>query len=232
MRERLIERGADPQRVSLISNWVDPGVIWPAPRVNSFGREHGLVERTVLMHAGNIGKLQALETVVEAAQALPDMDFVFLGQGSNQRALAGLVASRGVHNVRMIPFQGRGAVRLALGSADFHLVSLLPGLGGFLEPSKLYSVLAAGRPVIAAMDQASEAARLITECDCGIVVDPSDTRALVGGLRALLEVSHAERLAMGARGAELVHADYSRSRASMSYRLLLRRLIAGDGENS
>ena len=232
MRERLIQRGADPQRLSVISNWVDPGVIWPAPRVNSFGREHGLVERTVLMHAGNIGKLQALETVVEAAQALPDMDFVFLGQGSNQRALADLVASRRVHNVRMIPFQGRGAVRLALGSADFHLVSLLPGLGGFLEPSKLYSVLAAGRPVIAAMDQASEAARLITECDCGIVVDPSDTRALVGGLRALLEVSHAERLAMGARGAELVHADYSRSRASMSYRLLLRRLSAGDGENS
>lgn len=224
MSERLIERGAQLRRLSVIPNWVDPEIVFPAPRVNVFGHEHDLVNRPVLMHAGNIGRLQSLETVIEAGRALPDIDIVFLGQGSNQQALADIVARSRIQNVRMIPFQGRGTICKALGSADFHLVSLLPGLAGFLEPSKLYSVLAAGRPVIAATDPKSEAARLVRESDCGIVVRPSDPKALVDGLRALLALPLAERQAMGARGANLAITDCSRGKATESYRLLLRGL--------
>jgi colanic acid biosynthesis glycosyl transferase WcaI len=223
MRERLVGLGADPARISVIPNAVDVEAIRPRERTNAWAAEHGLADGFVVMHAGNAGLLQGLETVVEAARGLPDVTFAVVGGGAGREALA--AAARDVDNVRLIDRQS--AVRLpdVLAAADVHVVSLLPGLAGYIEPSKVYGVLAAGRPLIAMLDADSEGARMVREGDCGTVVAPGDAAALAAAVADLAaDRNEARRQGQAARA----QAERSCSWDAMvaAYRDLLREVAS------
>lgn len=227
MRDRLITRGADREHTTVVSNWVDLDLVGPEPRDNDWARAHSLNDGFVVMHSGNVGQLQGLDTLLDVAAAMPDVRFAIVGEGSSKNQLVQRASREHLANVAFLPHQPATQLRYSLASADVHLVSLADGLGGYLEPSKVYGVLAAGRPVLAAVDPDSEAARLIGESGCGLVVPPGEVSAWCAGIRHLRGMAPVERESLGAAGHLLAERCHSRAVATAHYARLISSL-AGD----
>lgn len=202
MTARLVHgKGADADRITVISNWADTAAIVPAAKQNSFAAAHGLDAKFVVLHAGNLGLSQNLDVVIDAAARLasrPDILILFIGDGNRKAALEEAVRARGLSNVRFLPFQPRDQLRWTYASSDVCLVSLKPGLAGYIVPSKLYPILAAGRPYIAAVESSTEVAALTMHHRCGVLVEPGDAAQLAEAIMRLAD-QRDERQAMGAR---------------------------------
>lgn len=187
MRRRLIEdKGAPESRTIIIPDWADTSAIVPGPTDNAFRRACDLTGRFVVMHSGNMGLSQSLETIVEAAAVLrdePRVVFVFQGDGVSRAALEARVRDLGLANVKFLPFAPREQLGEAFAAADIFIISLQRGLAGYIVPSKLYGILAAGRPYVAAVEDSCEVAQLTRTHACGVVVEPGDVRAMVEGIR-------------------------------------------------
>lgn len=228
MAARLIDgKGADPAKITVIHNWADTEAIVPSAKDNPFAIEHGLADRFVVLHAGNIGLSQNLDVVIDAAQLLldrPAVVLLFIGDGQRRAALESAVRDRGLHNVRFLPFQPRSQLRWTYASSDVCLVSLKPGLAGYIVPSKLYPILAAGRPYIAAVERDSETAVLTERHRCGMVVTPGDAQALAAAIVTLLEQVR-ERSEMAERS-RLAAELFSRRRQVAAHARVLEEVAA------
>lgn len=202
MAQRLVDgKGADRAKITVIHNWADTAAIVPAPKQNPFSAANDLAERFVVLHAGNIGHAQNLDVVIDAAERLatrPEILLLFIGDGNRKAALQAAVRARGLDNVRFLPFQPRDQLRWTYASSDLCLVSLKPGLAGYIVPSKLYPVLAAGRPYVAAVEASSEVATLTATHGSGVVTAPGDAAALAAAIIGLAD-DPSRRQAMGAR---------------------------------
>ncbi len=229
MRRRLEQKGAPPDRLRVIPNWVDTGEITPQPRDNAWAQGNGLVGKFVVMHSGNVGHAQDLDSLVRAATFLRDLDdllIVIAGFGARHNEVVELAKRLEVmDHVRFLPYQKRERLSLSLSSADVHVVGLAKGLAGYVVPSRLYGVLAAGRPVIAAAEEDSETARLVSEVGCGIVVEPGRPELLARTIRAARDGAY-DLEGMGARGREYVEREADRSVAMKRYRELVAELLA------
>jgi glycosyltransferase involved in cell wall biosynthesis len=221
-RRLVIGKGADPARITIIHNWADAAALGPGPKDSAFTRDHGLSGHFVLMHAGNIGLSQNLDVVLDAAERLRRDDrirIVLLGDGSRRQALQQTAVARGLTNVAFLPYQPRAEMRQSYAAADVFLVSLQPGLSGFIVPSKVYSILAAGKPFLAAMDSDSEAVAIAREHDCGVAVPPADPESLAAAIRALAD--DPARVAQMGRRARAASALFDRPRQVSEYARLL-----------
>ena len=182
MAARLVNgKGAAAEKITVIHNWADTAAIVPSEKANVFAQAHGLADRFVVLHAGNIGLSQNLDVVIDAAERLkanPAIVVLFIGDGTRRATLEARARERGLSNVRFLPFQPRDQLRWTYAASDVCLVSLKPGLAGYIVPSKLYPILAAGRPYIAAVDPISEVASLTERHRCGVLVPPGDAAAL------------------------------------------------------
>ncbi|HEY3132688.1 MAG TPA: sugar transferase, partial [Acidobacteriota bacterium] len=219
MRERLvIRKGAEPEKVSVIHNWADCQGIVPGSKKNSFSIAYRLSEKFVVMHSGNMGLSQSLDTVLDAAGRLkhiPDLVFALVGDGSKRASLEAKTQSRGLTNVRFFPYQPKDRLKDSFASADVFLISLKRGLAGYIVPSKLYGILAAGRPYIAAVEDATEVASITREYDCGLLAELGDPDDLARKILTLYyDHTLAERLGRNARRAAL---EFDRSKQIRAY---------------
>jgi glycosyltransferase involved in cell wall biosynthesis len=223
MARRLVEtKGADPARITVIHNWADTDAIAPADKANVFSVAHGLDTKFVVLHAGNIGMSQNLDVVLDAADRLRDRDrilFLFIGDGTRRQALEAIVRDRGLTNVRFLPFQPRDQLQWTYASADVCLVSLKPGLAGYIVPSKLYPILAAGRPFVAAVESDSEVAAIAERYGCGLLAIPGEADDLTRQIMRLAD-DEPMRMAMGQR-ARAAAAMFSRPRQRLAHAQLL-----------
>ncbi len=213
-----------PERVHVIPNFVDTERIRPAPKENAYRDEYGLGGRTVVMYAGNVGMSQSLDLVVDAARRHRDRDdlvFVVNGGGS---ALEGLRRSAaGLDNLRFVEMQPRDRLAEVLAAADLHLVPLRTGLARSSVPSKLYSILAAGRPVLASVDAGTEVASTLDRAGAGVSVPPEDPDAFNEALDDLLDdPARLERL--GASGRAFVEGWVSPAAVGGAYEELFASL--------
>jgi putative colanic acid biosynthesis glycosyltransferase WcaI len=209
MRRRLIEnKGAPPERTVIIPDWADTTAIAPGPRANAFAEAHGLSRAFVVMHSGNIGLSQNLDTVVDAAallRDLPDLRVVFQGEGVRKAALQARAAERGLTNVRFLPYAPKERLGESFAAADLFVVSLQRGLAGYIVPSKLYGILAAGRAYVAAVEDDCEVAELTRSRQCGLLAEPGDAADLAAKIRACYDDrAMTARLGAHARAAALV----------------------------
>lgn len=190
--------------VRVIPNFVDTERIQPGPRINSYRHDHDLGERAVVMYAGNIGFSQPLDLMIDAAEALRDRDdvaFVINGGGSERPRLEGLAEH--LPNLHFIDFQPPARLPDVLAAGDIHVIALRRGLARSSVPSKLYSILAAGRPVLASIDRGTEVETVISQNRCGVSVGPEDSAAFVAAVLELIDDPDA-RAAMGERGRSFV----------------------------
>jgi putative colanic acid biosynthesis glycosyltransferase WcaI len=231
MRRRLVEeKGADPRRVHVIHNWADCDAIAPGPKDNAFTRAHGLVDRFVVMHSGNVGLSQNLDVLIEAADRLRGRDrltIAIVGDGAKRDALERMCAERRLDNVRFFPYQPKALLHDSFAAADAFVVSLKAGLEGFIVPSKLYGILAAGRAYVAATDPTCEAASIAQKERCGVVAAPGDPDALARAIAALYDDPDATRQ-MGER-ARRAAWQFDRRAAVRAYHDLLSRVATQEG---
>ena len=197
MKRRLVEeKGASADRVHVIHNWADCDAITPGPKDNAFSRAHGLHDKFVLMHSGNVGLSQNLDLLIDAAARLQSRErlvIAIVGDGARRAPLEEMAVGRGLTNIRFFPYQPKELLHESFATADAFLVSLKPGLEGYIVPSKLYGILAAGRPFVAAVDPSCEVATIATEHACGIVAPPGDPDALVSAIASLCDDPSAAR---------------------------------------
>ncbi len=218
----------DPARapiIQVIPNFCDTEMIRPQSRDTAYRHENGLGERTVVMYAGNIGYSQQLEMLVAAAKSCRDRSdvvFVINGEGSARKALEESAA--GLPNLLLIDFQPAERLSEVLASADVHVIMLRKGLAQSSVPSKLYSILAAGRPVLAAVDPGSEVARVVSSAECGAVVAPDEETAFIASLRSMIDDPES-RTVMGRRGRAFVEECFSAADAAEAYSYLFEQLI-------
>jgi glycosyltransferase involved in cell wall biosynthesis len=234
MRRRLEEKGADPDRVVVIPNWVDTEEVSPRPRDNDWASEHGLAGSFVVMHSGNIGHAQNLDALIRAGTFLRDLDdlrILLIGGGARRDELKELTKLLQVDSVHFYGYQPREVLSQSLSSADVHVVGLARGLAGYVVPSRLYTILAAGRPVIVAADEESETARVVREVDCGVVVPPGRPELLAAAIRRAHD-GELDLEAMGARGRAYVTAEADRGVAVERYRRLLGEVVANGARRS
>jgi len=229
MRERLEAKGAPPERLRVIPNWVDTNAITPQPRDNPWAQAWDLVGKFVVMHSGNVGHAQDLDSLVRAATFLRDREdlrIVIVGFGARHAEMVALARRLEVEDtVRFFGYQKRERLPLSLSSADLHVVGLAKGLAGYVVPSRLYGILSAGRPVIAAADEESETARLVREVGCGVVIPPGRPELLARTIRDATEGAY-DLADMGRRGREWVEQEADRSVAMRRYRALVAELLA------
>ncbi|HQI75098.1 MAG TPA: glycosyltransferase family 4 protein [Candidatus Latescibacteria bacterium] len=227
MRYRLITgKGVDPERTVIIPNWADCRAIAPTEKDNPFSRHAGLSGHFVVMHSGNIGLSQGLEHLIRAAAILrvfPDIRIVFVGDGVKKTAHVRQAEELQLPNVTFLPFTPKARLCESFGAADVFVVSLKKGLAGYIVPSKVYGILAAGRPYVAAVDAQSEVAEISRKYDCGIVVPPEDCEALAEGiLRVYRDKELARKLGENARRAAL---DFDRPVHVRAYFRLFEQLV-------
>ena len=224
MKLRLEEKGARSGRVEVIPNWVDTDAITPRPRDNPWAREHDLVGRFVVMHSGNVGHAQDLDTLIRATAFLRDLEelrVVVVGFGARHEELVRLANRLEVRpTVRFLPYQERSSLSESLSSADLHFVGLARGLSGYVVPSRLYGVLAAARPVLVSAEEESETVQLVREAGCGIVVAPGKPELVASVIRDVVEGT-TSLAGMGDRGRAHVVREGDRSIALARYRAML-----------
>jgi glycosyltransferase involved in cell wall biosynthesis len=228
MRRRLIEgKGAPPERTSIIADWADTAAISPAPKRNPFSEAHRLADTFVVMHSGNIGLSQGLDTVIEAAALLrdvPDLQIVFVGEGVRKADLQAQATAQGLTNVTFLPFTPKERLRESFATADVFIVSLQRGLSGYIVPSKLYGILAAGRPYVAAVESDCEVASLTERHACGRLAEPGDARSMADAILAFhRDREGARRAGERARAAAL---EFDRRAQVAKYYELFSSLVA------
>jgi colanic acid biosynthesis glycosyl transferase WcaI len=226
MRRRLEAKGAQPDRVHVIPNWVDTRRLQPLGKETQWARDRGFDRRFVAMHSGNVGHAQDLDSLVRAATFLRDLDDLvipIIGSGARHGELKALAERLEVDQVVFLSYQNRMVLAQSLSSADVHVVGLAPGLAGYVVPSRLYGILAAGRPVIAAADPESETIAVVRKIGCGIVVPPGRPELLARAIRDAHDGVY-DLEEMGARGREWVEREADRSVAVRRYKDLLTEL--------
>jgi colanic acid biosynthesis glycosyl transferase WcaI len=217
LREVALARGIPAARLAIIPNWADANRIAPIER-SVFRREWGIEDDEFLVeYAGNFGRSQGLETVLEAARiverATSQVRFVFVGGGSAAEVEEWTAA---VPRLKVLPFQPEERLSEVLSAADLSLVPLRRGLGRYCVPSKIYSILASGRPVGAVVDRDNDVARIVEEIDCGFRVDPDDPESLAREiLRLAGDPDRARR--QGRKGREFGECEGSLERAATAY---------------
>jgi glycosyltransferase involved in cell wall biosynthesis len=207
MRDRIIDKGVAPERVVVVRD----GSSFPSSLPE---RSDPVVQKIrsgfsfVAIHAGNLGFYGAWNTLLKAAEILrnENIGLVFVGDGANRATLE--ASAQSSPNVRFLPFFPVEQVPHVMMAGDVHIVTVRRGLEGVVVPSKLYSILASGRPVLAIAPATTDAARIVTETGCGSSADPDDPAAVAAAL-VQLRKDPARLAQMGARARE-VAAKYAR----------------------
>ena len=226
MKKRVEAKGVSSERVRVIPNWGDAETIVPMEHDNEWARKHKLAKRFVVMHSGNIGHAQNLDALVRATTFLRDLNdlaVVIIGSGARRSELVALARLLEADKVDILPYQERAILSQSLSTADVHVVGLARGLAGYVVPSRLYGILAAGRPVIAAADRESETAQLVAEVGCGVIVPPGNPFALATAIRSAHDGDF-DLADMGRRARLFAEAEADRSIAVRRYREVLGEL--------
>lgn len=223
LRDNVVAKLGPPgaDKVVVIPNFVDTEAIRPGERLTPYRAELGLGTGPVVLYAGNVGFSQSLDLVLAAAAELPDVTFLVNGDGAARPSLESAAAA--TPNVHFAGYIDPDRLSELLATGDVHVVPLKTGLGRVSVPSKTYSIMAAGRPVVAAIDPDTAVPRILADSGAGIAVPPDDPAAFVAGLRHVLSDPDEAR-SMGARGRRWVEREASPTAVGRAYDRLISAL--------
>lgn len=187
MIERLISKGVESNKCILFPNWVNTDLVFPIDEPSMYRRALSIQDDSIVaLYAGNMGKKQGLELIIDAAKCLQhnkNITFVLAGEGAMKNSLCKMAS--GLSNIRWMPLQPMEKLNELLNMADIHLLPQSAGAADLVLPSKLTGMLASGRPVIATASSGTQLAKNIEKC--GRCIDPDDIEAFVSAIEELSE---------------------------------------------
>lgn len=219
---------AGDDRITAISNWADLDLVKPLQRNdNAILKDLQLTEKFVIQYSGNIGRTHGIVDLIRCAQLLDNnsnnVHFLFIGFGGKKAWLSRTIREHEINNTTLLDYVPRAALPDSLNACDIVIISLAPGMTGVSVPSRMYNSMAAGKPIIAVADKASELARVVLEEGIGWVVKPGDVDALKSTI--IDAQSNISRLgSMGLRARKAAEEKYSFKRANEKYMNLVSSL--------
>lgn len=210
MRARIIAKGVDPSGIEIVRD----GAVIPPPDAPPAALDAEIIRtirgehKFVLVHAGNIGFYGAWETLITAVRGLEEdgVGLVFVGEGAQRKRVETLAG--GTKNVRFLPFFPANRIRSVLAAPDAHVITVKRGLEGVVVPSKMYGILAAGKPIVAVTPEETDAASLGAKFGFAVSADPDSPEKVATAIRSLV-VDKAKLQSMG-RAAQAVATGYDR----------------------
>lgn len=173
-RLNLLKKGVPGHKIEVVYNWVDTDVVYPINQQDNILYEELDLTRDDkfrVVYAGNFGLAQNIDIIIDSAEKLqsyPDIQFLLFGQGETYEAYKEVVANRGLNNVVFQPLQPVDKVKYVYSLGDLGIVSCKPGIGKGAFPSKTWSILAAGVPVVANYDEDTDLQRILTHDKLGV----------------------------------------------------------------
>jgi len=214
-RANLLAKGVKPETTIVIPDWVDIGRIGSARREPEVRRHlAGSDVPFLALHTGAMGEKQGLSNVITAAYALrddPAICIVLVGDGPTKSQLEALIQKFHLDNVRLLEIQPKEYLPRMLASADLLLLNQRAGVVDAVVPSKLLHYMAAGRPVVAAVNSDSVAAKLVTTARCGLLVQPEEPERLAEAIQELAAKPDL-RAALGRAGRDYAASRFSKGR--------------------
>jgi colanic acid biosynthesis glycosyl transferase WcaI len=189
MRNRILSKGIDPVRVVVVRDGTE---ISKEAQLAAAELDQSVVQtiregfQFVLLHAGNLGFYGAWETLVEGARQLAadGVGLVFVGDGAQRAKLQSACAT--IPNVRFLPFFPASKIPSVLAAADAHVITVKRGLEGVVVPSKMYGILAAGKPIVALAPPECDVVSLGKQKGFSISADPDDLAEFVDSVRRMV----------------------------------------------
>jgi len=225
MAERLARAGTRAEALHTVHNWADGRHIVPVPPdENPFRLEQGLGQRFVVEYSGNVGLGHAFDAMLEGARRFnsdSEIAFLFIGGGPAMQRVLAYERRHALHNLVRLPWQPRERLALTLSAGDVHVVTLKQGLEGLLVPSKIYGIMAAGRPVIFVGPEACDTARVIRKAACGFVISNGDADGFVECVERL-RAEPALRARLGRNARRFFEANFDRPAACARIERILR----------
>lgn len=222
----LIQRGVPTEKLYFTPNFVNVQWLIPGVKANGFAVEHSLDDKFVVFYAGNIGLTQGLDILVDVARDLqqdPQIVILIVGDGAERPKLQQAIESAHLKNVLLLPFQPYERIPQTYATADVCISPMRFGFSYDTVPSKIYTAMAAGRPVVCAAESDSESAALLRESHAGVVVSPESAREMA---QAILELRQSPETAqrMGINARRWVVDHYSQDAVIATYDQVLRQV--------
>jgi colanic acid biosynthesis glycosyl transferase WcaI len=234
-RRNLLEKGVPDEKITVIPNFIDSSFVVPQPKNNEFSRRHGVAGKFVVMFAGNMGFSQGLETVLDAAKLLagvPEIEFLMVGNGAGRSSAEEYLKTLDIGNARFLPFQPHDELPAMYGASDVCVIPLRRGFTIESVPCKLFTIMAAGRPAIAAVDPGSDTWQLLQRSGCGMCVEPENARALADAILHYFQ-NAGDRTAAGRNARRCTEVEFNPGTLAEAYLEAMRRAIGlGTGRTS
>ena len=227
MKERVVAKQPGLEgKIAIIPSWVDSEQIVPRLKQdNWFAKEHGLVEPFTVLYSGNMGRCHDMDTLFDAVTLLRDtpIRFVFIGSGEKRKHFQQSVVDLGLTNCLFLPYQSRENLPYSLTACDVSIVSVSEGMEGLVAPSKLYSALASGRPIVSICPENSYLNDVFDRANCGATVRNGDSQGLA---QYLYRLSKNPGLAheLGRSGREYCRNNYTSEKIAQDYLELFQSL--------
>ncbi|HZV58966.1 MAG TPA: glycosyltransferase family 4 protein [Candidatus Eremiobacteraceae bacterium] len=229
MRARIMAKGVDPSHIEIVRDGTEiVAENSPQPPLDAeVTRAIRADAKFVLLHAGNLGFYGAWETMLAAARELAaeGIHFVFVGDGASRARLQSAATAAGLQNVRFLPFFPASKISSVLAAADAHIITVKHGLEGVVVPSKMYGILAAGKPIVALAPRGTDVAAIGEKRGFAVFADPDSPQQLAAVARALAG-DPARIKAMGS-ASRVAASDYDRVRELAKFVQIVDRFAAG-----
>ena len=227
MKEKLVKSGRGDDKTAVVNNWADASLLFPLERKTNpiLGRE-GLLDKFVVQYSGNLGMVHEIDTVLEAAKQLKqrgDIVFVFVGDGVQKNKIVDFIRQHELRNILLLPFQRREELNLSLNACDLALVTQKAGFEGLVVPSKIYGLMAVGKPIMAICPDKTEVAEIVGD-GLGVVVRPGEGSRCAQAILRLAE-DPGKMGAMGIRARKIFVGKYDRKLSTRQYFEILNGLL-------
>lgn len=192
MKLNVIRKGMNPQKVTVVRNWIDVDTITPIPRdKNKLFHELGLsCDKFYVLYAGNLGKVQGIDVIINSAEASAvnsNIHFIIFGNGSEEENIRRLIKEKNLKNISLYPLQPAERVSEVYSLGDVSLIPCRPGTGRSGMPSKTWTIMAAGTAIIGSFDVNSELDRTLRKAECGYCIEPGNSKLLAKEILDLYE---------------------------------------------
>ncbi|MFU7590461.1 glycosyltransferase family 4 protein [Priestia sp. RMT2NF4] len=216
----------------VINNWTNEAEILPLSKednhIQNFLNKNNLSNKFIIMYSGNIGLYYDLENIIKITKYFEDYEnlaFVFIGEGAVKQKMQLFVEENKISNVYFLPYQPKEFIKYSLNAGDVHLVVNQKGIKGVSVPSKIYGVMAAGKPILGVLEQGSEAQMLIEKSKCGVVVEPQDYEGITAQIEYLYKLEKDKLLNLGFNGRDYLDQHLKRDISINKYRETLNDVL-------
>lgn len=228
MRKRIEEKGVQSEKIEILPDWTDTKEFsFVSKDENPFLSKHKLNNGFKLMYSGNIGLTQSLDKILEVAKYFnnkrKDIRFLLVGDGADKSALEKQAINLELKNVAFLPYQPKEELKYSLSAADVHLITFQKGLAGIMVPSKVYNILACGKPFIAWVDDESEISIIAKKFNCGLSVSSGNVEKMKEAIE--WSMTHQEELMeMGKNGRKAAVEHFDRKLTTAKFNKIIQEL--------